>query len=81
MHRRDTCRDKMGRHLRPALPRRSKKFLTRAGCMLPCCRSAGVAQLVEHHVANVNVVGPSPITRSIFLHDSGRGGGRCKIDI
>ena len=27
---------------------------------------AGVAQLVEHHVANVNVVGSSPITRSIL---------------
>ena len=27
---------------------------------------AGVAQLVEHHVANVIVVGSSPITRSIF---------------
>ena len=25
---------------------------------------AGVAQLVEHHVANVIVVGSSPITRS-----------------
>ena len=28
--------------------------------------AAGVAQLVEHHVANVNVVGSSPITRSTF---------------
>jgi hypothetical protein len=28
---------------------------------------AGVAQLVEHHVANVMVVGSSPITRSIIL--------------
>ncbi len=28
---------------------------------------AGVAQLVEHHVANVIVVGSSPITRSIFI--------------
>ena len=28
---------------------------------------AGVAQLVEHHVANVNVVGSSPITRSTIL--------------
>tara|TARA_B100000700_G_C14787080_1_gene734040 strand:+ start:380 stop:598 length:219 start_codon:yes stop_codon:yes gene_type:complete len=28
--------------------------------------NAGVAQLVEHHVANVNVVGSSPITRSII---------------
>jgi hypothetical protein len=28
------------------------------------CRSAGVAQLVEHHVANVVVVGSNPITRS-----------------
>ena len=28
---------------------------------------AGVAQLVEHHVANVNVVGSSPITRSIII--------------
>ena len=30
-------------------------------------RAAGVAQLVEHHVANVIVVGSSPITRSIFV--------------
>ncbi len=28
---------------------------------------AGVAQLVEHNVANVVVVGSSPITRSIFI--------------
>ena len=26
--------------------------------------NAGVAQLVEHHVANVNVAGPSPVSRS-----------------
>jgi hypothetical protein len=30
-------------------------------------RGAGVAQLVEHHVANVVVVGSNPITRSIFV--------------
>ncbi len=28
---------------------------------------AGVAQLVEHDVANVVVVGSNPITRSIFI--------------
>ena len=29
--------------------------------------TAGVAQLVEHHVANVVVVGSNPITRSFVL--------------
>ena len=29
---------------------------------------AGVAQLVEHHVANVNVAGPSPVSRSKVIH-------------
>ena len=33
---------------------------------------AGVAQLVEHHVANVIVVGSNPITRSILLRRSTR---------
>ena len=28
---------------------------------------AGVAQLVEHHVANVDVVGPNPIARSRYF--------------
>ena len=28
---------------------------------------AGVAQLAEHNVANVVVVGSNPITRSVFL--------------
>ena len=27
---------------------------------------AGIAQLVEHHVANVNVAGSSPVSRSFF---------------
>lgn len=39
-------------------------------------RSAGVAQLVERHVANVVVVGSSPITRSFSLIP-GRGGDRA----
>ncbi len=30
--------------------------------------NAGVAQLVEHHVANVNVAGPSPVSRSKVIH-------------
>ena len=30
--------------------------------------TAGVAQLVEHHVANVNVVSSSLITRSIYIY-------------
>ena len=29
--------------------------------------NASVAQLVEHHVANVKVMGSNPITRSIFI--------------
>ena len=29
--------------------------------------NASVAQLVEHHVANVIVAGSNPVTRSIFL--------------
>ena len=28
---------------------------------------AGVAQLVEHYVANVDVAGPSPVTRFFFI--------------
>ncbi len=28
---------------------------------------AGIAQLVEHHVANVNVAGSSPVSRSFFI--------------
>jgi hypothetical protein len=31
------------------------------------CQSAGVAQLAEHNVANVVVVGSIPITRSFLL--------------
>ena len=27
---------------------------------------AGIAQMVEHHVANVNVTGSNPVSRSIF---------------
>ncbi len=30
-----------------------------------CAKSAGVAQLAEHNVANVVVVGSNPITRSL----------------
>ena len=30
-----------------------------------CAEDAGVAQLVEHDVANVVVVGSNPITRSV----------------
>ena len=30
-------------------------------------QDASVAQLVEHHVANVIVAGSTPVTRSIFL--------------
>ena len=30
-------------------------------------RDASVAQLVEHHVANVIVAGSIPVTRSIFF--------------
>ena len=29
-----------------------------------CCKNAVVAQLVEHHLAKVDVVGSSPINRS-----------------
>ncbi len=29
--------------------------------------NAGIAQLVEHHVANVNVAGSSPVSRSFFM--------------
>ncbi len=29
--------------------------------------TAGVAQLVEHHVANVDVAGSNPVSRSFFL--------------
>ena len=35
-------------------------------------RYASVAQLVEHHVANVIVAGSIPVTRSIFSHRSFR---------
>ena len=31
---------------------------------------AGIAQLVERHVANVNVAGPSPVSRSFFRRRS-----------
>ena len=31
-----------------------------------CAKSAGVAQLAEHNVANVVVVGSNPITRSLL---------------
>ena len=34
--------------------------------------NASVAQLVEHHVANVIVAGSTPVTRSKFLNRSGR---------
>ena len=33
---------------------------------------ASVAQLVEHHVANVNVEGSNPFARSIFISATGR---------
>ena len=36
-------------------------------------QQAGVAQLVEHHVANVIVVGSNPITRSIFFTPNNNG--------
>ncbi len=29
------------------------------------CKEAGIAQMVEHHVANVVVAGSSPVSRSI----------------
>ena len=32
--------------------------------------NASVAQLVEHHVANVIVAGSNPVTRSIFFASS-----------
>ena len=32
---------------------------------------AGVAQWLEHHVANVNVEGSNPFTRSLFPHRDG----------
>ena len=35
------------------------------------CQSAGVAQLAEHNVANVVVVGSIPITRSFLLFPLG----------
>ena len=35
-------------------------------------KGASVAQLVEHHVANVIVAGSTPVTRSKFLNRSGR---------
>ena len=35
------------------------------GCYIKkCCENASVAQLVEHHVANVIVAGSTPVTRS-----------------
>ena len=36
-------------------------------------KQASVAQLVEHHVANVIVAGSNPVTRSIFFCRNGRG--------
>jgi hypothetical protein len=33
--------------------------------------NAGVAQWLEHHVANVNVEGSNPFTRSLFPHRGG----------
>ena len=38
-----------------------------AGLLFPSFLDASVAQLVEHHVANVNVEGSNPFARSIFL--------------
>ena len=35
-------------------------------------KSASVAQLVEHHVANVIVAGSTPVTRSKLSTNSGR---------
>ena len=34
-------------------------------------KHAGVAQLVERHLAKVDVAGPSPVSRSIFLQGIG----------
>ena len=34
-------------------------------------KQASVAQLVEHHVANVIVAGSNPVTRSIFFAEMG----------
>lgn len=51
----------------------------------PCrLHSAGVAQLVEHNVANVVVVGSNPITRSSFFGGNptimpGRQGSWCGL--
>ena len=42
------------------------------GSILPAASPAGVAQLVEHHVANVVVVGSNPITRFLFPPFSAR---------
>ncbi len=44
-----------------------------AGGLAIPSRFAGVAQLVEHHVANVVVVGSNPITRSSFKWGIGPG--------
>ena len=30
-------------------------------------KRAGIAQLVEHHLAKVDVAGSSPVSRSIFM--------------
>ena len=53
---------------------KENKYCEACGCN-PCDCGwgnyfAGVAQLVEHHVANVNVVGSNPITRSILKRRS-----------
>ena len=41
----------------------------------------GCSSVVERHVANVNVVGSNPITRSLFLHDVVFGGSRvCAVN-
>ena len=43
----------------------------KTGGILGTSSDASVAQLVEHHVANVIVAGSIPVTRSIFDEPSG----------
>jgi hypothetical protein len=51
----------------PALPENSGLPAAAVGLLSPNYLDASVAQLVEHHVANVNVEGSNPFARSIFF--------------
>src|SRR5690606_2953327 len=52
----------------PLTPGDLHYFRSRKGSGKMGPQRAGVAQLVEHDVANVVVVGSNPITRSIFIY-------------